>query len=158
MQTDTPSWGQNKMLMCDLWPKWKPTPAEAGLLNERWGSLKQDKLRECIKNNRMSRNQIPDLTAIHTEYCKVTGQQYAQIAGHSEVDTTRQSASALQGPSSQEIAEWEAWAAKTLANVTDAEIEAVRDMMTYVPTTARVLAVAVDYVRSQGRRVARSRV
>jgi hypothetical protein len=155
MQTDTPSWGQNKMLMCDLWPKWKPTPAEGALLNERWGSLKQDKLRECIKNNRMSRNQIPDLTAIHTEYCKVSGQEYTQIAGHSEVDTTRRSASALQGPTSQELADWDTWAAKILETVTDEEIEAVRETMTYVPTTSRVLAVAVEHVRLQGGRLAR---
>lgn len=155
MQTDTPSWVQNKMLMCDLWPKWKPTPAEGALLNERWGSLKQDKLRECIKNNRMSRNQIPDLTAIHTEYCKVSGQEYTQIAGHSEADTTRRSASALQGPTSQELADWDTWAAKILETVTDEEIEAVRETMTYVPTTSRVLAVAVEHVRLQGGRLAR---
>ena len=72
-----------------------------------------------------------------------------------EIEDTR--AQTCIPPSASELAEWEAWAAKTLANVTDAEIEAVRDMMTYVPTTARVLAVAVDYVRSQGRRVAPSR-
>jgi hypothetical protein len=147
MQTDPMNWGDNKILMCDLWPKWKPTPAEAALLNERWGQLKQDKLRECIKNNRMSRNQIPDLTSIHAEYCKITGQESAQIVAHSEVETTRRNASEVQGPTPQEYADWDAWAKGILATATRQEIESAQERLGISPDTHRVLAVAIDYCR-----------
>ena len=151
MQTDPMNWGDNKILMCDLWPKWKPTPAEAALLNERWGQLKQDKLRECIKNNRMSRNQIPDLTSIHAEYCKITGQESAQIVAHSEVETTRRNASEVQGPTPQEYAEWDAWAAEVLKTATQAEIDAARERVGVGVHSDRVLAVLVDYCRNTPR-------
>ena len=153
--TTSTTWIDNKIYLCKLWPKYKPTPEEGDLLNERWGSLKQDILRECIKQHRLERDSKPDLSAIHKAYCKITATAHTAGVASTEIEDTR--AQTCIPPSASELAEWEAWAAKTLANVTDAEIEAVREMMTYIPTTARVLAVAVDYVRSQGRRVAPSR-
>lgn len=152
-QTTTTTWIDNKIYLCKLWPKYKPTPEEGDLLNERWGSLKQDILRECIKQHRLERDSRPDLSAIHKAYCKITATAHTAGVASTEIEDTR--AQVCVPPSASELADWDTWAAKILETVTDEEIEAVRETMTYVPTTSRVLAVAVEHVRLQGRRVPR---
>ncbi len=154
MQQPT-TWSDNKIYLCKLWPKYKPTPEEGNLLNERWGSLKQDILRECIKQHRFERDSRPDLSAIHKAYCKITATAHTAGVASTEIEDTR--AQVCVPPSASELADWDTWAAKILETVTDEEIEAVRETMTYVPTTSRVLAVAVEHVRLQGGRLARRR-
>ena len=58
---ETITWNDNKILMAKLWPKWKPSPEEASILNRTWGSLHQNKLRDCIEQHRLKRE--PDRTS-----------------------------------------------------------------------------------------------
>ena len=143
---ETITWIDNKKLMAELWPAWKPSQAEAGLMNRRWGELHQDKLRDCIEQHRLERDGKPDLSTIHKAYCKIKGDPITSMEGASDVSRTRRELSACVPPSDQELAEWDAWANEVLATATPAEIDAVRQRMP-VGETRRVLAIAVDYCR-----------
>lgn len=152
MNADAITWPDNKILMCDLWPKWKPTPAEAALLNKRWGDLHQDKLRICIENNRMVRNQIPDISAIQAEYERITQTQYNQVAANGEIQRTREVLKSCQPPTAEEYADWERWAEEVLSTATPAELAAVPERLGINPNTKRVLAVAVNWCRENPER------
>lgn len=147
---ETITWNDNKILMGKLWPRWAPSPEEASILNRKWGSLHQDKLRDCIEQHKLVRNSKPDISAIHKAYCAITPAA-AEIAGRSEVDITRRNANAVQGPTPQEYAEWDAWAADVLATATQAEIDAARERVGVGVHSDRVLAVLVDYCRNTPR-------
>lgn len=147
----THNWADNKRHMMSLWPRWKPTPEESTLLNNRWGELRQDVLRTCIDNNRLRRSKTPDIAAIHQEYCRVTGAGTKPVTGlPSDVERTRRELSTCVPPSDDELAAWDAWAEEVLATATPAEIDAVRERMP-VGETRRVLAIAVDYCRRNPR-------
>lgn len=144
---ETITWNDNKILMAKLWPRWQPSPEEASILNRKWGSLHQDKLRDCIEQHKLVRNSKPDISAIHKAYCAITPAA-AEIAGRSEVETTRRNANAVQGPTPQEYAEWDAWAVEVLKTATQAEIDAARERIGVGVQSDRVLAVLVDYCRN----------
>ena len=144
---ETITWNDNKILMGKLWPRWAPSLEEASILNRKWGLLHQDKLRDCIEQHKLVRNSKPDISAIHKAYCAITPAA-AEIAGRSEVDITRKNASAVQGPTPQEYAEWDAWAVKVLSTATQAEIDAARERIGVGVQSDRVLAVLVDYCRN----------
>ena len=144
---ETITWNDNKILMGKLWPRWAPSPEEASILNRKWGSLHQDKLRDCIEQHKLVRNSKPDISAIHKAYCAITPAA-AEIAGRSEVETTRRNANAVQGPTPQEYAEWDAWAVEVLKTATAAEIDAARERIGVGVQSDRVLAVLVDYCRN----------
>jgi hypothetical protein len=144
---ETITWNENKILMGKLWPRWAPSPEEASILNRKWGSLHQDKLRDCIEQHKLVRNSKPDISAIHKAYCAITPAA-AEIAGRSQVDITRRNANAVQGPTPQEYAEWDAWAAEVLKTATQAEIDAARERVGVGVHSDRVLAVLVDYCRN----------
>lgn len=59
---ETITWNDNKILMGKLWPRWAPSPEEASILNRKWGSLHQDKLRDCIEQHKLVRNSKPDIS------------------------------------------------------------------------------------------------
>lgn len=147
---ETITWNDNKILMGKLWPRWAPSPEEASILNRKWGSLHQDKLRDCIEQHKLVRNSKPDISAIHKAYCAITPAA-AEIAGRSQVDITRRNANAVQGPTPQEYAEWDAWAAEVLKTATQAEIDAARERVGVGVHSDRVLAVLVDYCRNTPR-------
>ena len=147
---ETITWNENKILMGKLWPRWAPSPEEASILNRKWGSLHQDKLRDCIEQHKLVRNSKPDISAIHKAYCAITPAA-AEIAGRSQVDITRRNANAVQGPTPQEFAEWDAWAAEVLKTATQAEIDAARERVGVGVHSDRVLAVLVDYCRNTPR-------
>ena len=147
---ETITWNENKILMGKLWPRWAPSPEEASILNRKWGSLHQDKLRDCIEQHKLVRNSKPDISAIHKAYCAITPAA-AEIAGRSQVDITRRNASAVQGPTPQEYAEWDAWAIEVLKTATQAEIDAARERIGVGVHSDRVLAVLVDYCRNTPR-------
>ena len=149
--TDEATWPTNKILMTKLWPKWKPTPEQANLLNERWGQLKQDILRECIRNNAMQSRREPHIAAIHRAYCKATAVP-ANAAESHEVERTRRSLSDCQRPSEDHYAEWDAWANELLANATREEIAEVTERLGVKPATNRILAVMVEYARTHKRK------
>lgn len=135
----------NRNLMGELWPKWTLEPELLRLLNERWGSLHQDKLRDCIRQHRLERDTKPDVAAIHKAYCAIMPQ--SDVIARGEVHHTRREADALCGPTPQEYAEWDAWAKGILATATAAEIDAAKERLGISPDTHRVLAVAIDYCR-----------
>ena len=131
--------------MGELWPKWTLEPELSRLLNERWGSLHQDKLRDCIRQHRLERDIKPDVAAIHKAYCAIVPQ--SDVIARGEVHHTRREADALCGPTSQEYADWDAWAKGILATATRQEIESAQERLGISPDTHRVLAVAIDYCR-----------
>jgi hypothetical protein len=147
---ETITWNDNKILMGKLWPRWSPSSEEASILNRKWGSLHQDKLRDCIEQHKLVRNSKPDISAIHKAYCAIT--PAAEIAGRSEVEITRRNASAVQGPTAQEYADWDAWAKEVLKTATAAEIDAAKERLGVSPDTHRVLAVAIEYCRKNPQR------
>ena len=144
MQTIT--WMDNRNLMGELWPKWTLEPELSRLLNERWGSLHQDKLRDCIRQHRLERDTKPDIASIHKAYCAIMPQ--SDVVARSDVQHTRMNANAVQGPTPQEYAEWDAWAVKVLSTATSAEIDAARERIGVGVQSDRVLAVLVDYCRN----------
>jgi hypothetical protein len=140
---------ETKKLMHRLWPKWKADDELASLLNSRWLHLDQDKLRECIRSHRFDRNTIPDVTAIHKAYCRITGGNYA------DVPTPQPRRYALeQGPTEQEVADWQQWADELVATATATELAHCRErlgllsLQTDTPGQRRVTAIAVEYCRN----------
>ena len=146
------TWNDNKVLMKNLWPNWKPTTELGTLLNARWCNLRQDKLRACIENNRMTSHKEPNIAAIHKEYCKITGEENVQIAARTEVERTREVLKSCQPPTAEEYADWERWAEEVLATATPAELAAVPERLGINPNTKRVLAVAVNWCRENPER------
>jgi hypothetical protein len=135
----------NRTLMGELWPKWTLEPELLRLLCEKWGSLHQDKLRDCIRQHRLERDIKPDVAAIHKAYCAIVPQ--SDVIARGEVHHTRREADALCGPTPQEYADWDAWAKDVLKTATAAEIDAAKERLGISPDTHRVLAVAIDYCR-----------
>ena len=141
---DPITWADNKRHMAELWPRWKPTDAEANLVNSRWCNLHQDKLRACIDNNRLKRSRVPDIAAIHQEYCKVTGHGNP---GQHQVERTRQYIQDIQGPTEAELEAWDHWAEHVMSTATQAEIDACSDRLGVNPEHPRLIATMVDYCR-----------
>ena len=141
---DPITWADNKRYMVSLWPKWKPTDAEAGLINSRWCHLDQAKLRLCMDNNRLKRSRVPDLAAIHQEYCKITGHGNP---GQHVVERTKQYINDTRGPSEAETAAWEREAKAILATATPEEIKAAKARFGIEPTSDRVLSLMVQMNR-----------
>jgi hypothetical protein len=144
---DAISWIDNKKLMVELWPGWKPSQAEANLLNRRWGQLHQDKLRDCIEQHRLERDKVPDLSSIHKAYCKVTSANNASSEGINEVQRTRREHLDCQPPPAHELAEWEADAERILATASPHEIAAAQERMGLHVTQRRIIALMVEWCR-----------
>ena len=134
---------ETKRLMQRLWPKWKADEELGRLLNERWGQLHQDKLRDAVRQHRLIRNVTPDITAIHKTYCKITGTTDNGYDGRQDAVRTRNET--VSGPTQQEYEEWDAWAAGIMATATKDEIETAKER--YAVKTDRLLAVAIDHMR-----------
>ena len=146
---DTPiTWADNKRLMASLWPRWIPTDAEAGLLNQRWGQLDQAKLRGCIENARLRRSRSPDLARIHQEYCKITGHGNP---GQHVVERTTRYLNETRGPSEADTAAWEREADQILATATPEEIKEAQEHYGITPQTRRVLSLMVQLRRDRRR-------
>ncbi len=148
---DTPiTWADNKRLMASLWPRWIPTDAEAGLLNQRWGQLDQAKLRGCIENARLRRSRSPDLARIHQEYCKITGHGNP---GQHVVERTARYLNETRGPSEADTAAWDREADAILATATPEEIKEAQEHYGITPQTRRVVSLMVELRRkARGRR------
>ena len=147
----TITWMDNRVLMEQLWPKWKLEPVVSSLLNEKWGQLHQDKLQACIRQHRLARDFKPEISAIHKAYCALIPQN---LVGEREVEQTRNDLERCTPISAKEFAEWDVWAEAMLKNVTDAELERVREFIGHVPESRRILAVAVEHVRKPSVRYA----
>lgn len=147
---DKITWPDNKVLMCKLWPKWKPDEHLAALLNSRWSHLRQDKLRECIENHRFERDSTPDIAAIQKAYGAMTGATEVAAAADREVERTR--ADATQPMTAKEEAAWDAHVERILATASAEEIAAVRERLTFLPMSSRrMLGLAVEYCRQNPR-------
>jgi hypothetical protein len=145
---DQITWADNKRYMVSLWPRWKPTEAEAGLINSRWCHLDQEKLRLCMDNNRLKRSRVPDLAAIHQEYCKITGHGNP---GQHVVERTKRYIDETRGPTEAETAAWEREADEILATATPEEIKAAKEHYGIDPQTNRVLSLMVQTLRDRRR-------
>jgi hypothetical protein len=145
---DQITWADNKRYMGSLWPRWKPTEAEAGLINSRWCHLDQEKLRLCMDNNRLKRSRVPDLAAIHQEYCKITGHGNP---GQHVVERTKRYIDETRGPTEAETAAWEREADEILATATPEEIKAAKEHYGIDPQTNRVLSLMVQTLRDRRR-------
>lgn len=144
---DQITWNENKVLMKALWPDWSPAPELASLLNERWFHFRQEKLRDCIKDNKLKSQREPNIAAIHKEYCRITGQESTQVAASREVERTRMDRQQCHPLSPEELSEWDSWAEEVLSTATAAERKAVTERLGIAPASPRVLAIAVDYIR-----------
>lgn len=143
---DRVTWPDNKVLMCKLWPKWKPDEALASLLNARWSHLRQDKLRECIENHRFDRDASPDIATIQKAYAAMTGASEHAVAAEAEVERTR--AQAIPGLTPAEEAAWDRDVERILATATSEEIAAVRARLPFISlTNRRTLGLAVEHCR-----------
>ena len=137
------TWQDNRALMGELWPKWRLEPSLSRLIDKKWGQLHQDKLRECIEQHRLERDSSPDISAIHKQYCKITGTTDNGYDGRQDAVRTRNET--VSGPTQQEYEEWDEWAAGIMATATEDEIETAKER--YGVKTDRLLAVAIDHMR-----------
>jgi hypothetical protein len=143
---NTVTWQDNRALMGELWPKWRLEPSLSRLMDKKWGQLHQDKLRECIEQHRLERDSSPDISAIHKAYCKITGTAENGYDGRQDAVRTR--TEVVTGPTAQEYAEWDEWAAGIMASATPQEIAEAKAR--YGFTTDRVVAIAIDNIRRNG--------
>jgi hypothetical protein len=138
---------ETKRLMQRLWPKWKADEELGRLLNERWGQLRQDKLRDAVRQHRLVRNVTPDITAIHKEYCKISGEDAGTHERNHELRRTQCAREEWAGPSPAEREADERWARDMLATATEAEIREVRESVGLQLKNELWLAVAIDLHR-----------
>jgi len=143
---EKPTWNDNKRLLVELWPKWKPSDAEARILNQRWGSLHQDILREIIEGHRLVRQAVPDLTRIHSEYCDRTTHLRPAIGRPPEARFV-----SVAGPSQAEEEEFRRWAEEIVSTATDEEVKRARRRFNMALDTTKALACAIDYCRAHPR-------
>jgi len=141
---DKVTWQENRALMGELWPRWRLEPSLSRLIDKKWGQLHQDKLRDCIEQHRLERDTTPDISAIHKQYCKITGGQWEEDSQR-EVNRTR--AEFVQGPSPHELADWEADAERILATAGPHEIAAAQERMGLHVTQRRIIALMVEWCR-----------
>jgi hypothetical protein len=138
---------ETKRLMQRLWPKWKADEELGRLLNERWGQLHQDKLRDAVRQHRLVRNVTPDITAIHKEYCKISGEDAGTHERNHEIRRTQRAREEWAGPSPAEREADEQWAKEILATATASEIREVRESVGLNLKNDLWLAVAIDRMR-----------
>ena len=138
---------ETKRLMQRLWPKWKADEELGRLLNERWGQLHQDKLRDAVRQHRFVRNVTPDITAIHKEYCKISGEDAGTHERNHEIRRTQRAREEWAGPSPAEREADEQWAREILATATASEIREVRESVGLNLKNDLWLAVAIDRMR-----------
>ena len=138
---------ETKRLMQRLWPKWKADEELGRLLNERWGQLHQDKLRDAVRQHRFVRNVTPDITAIHKEYCKISGEDAGTHERNHEIRRTQRAREEWAGPSPAEREADEQWAREILATATASEIREVRESVGLNLKNDLWLAVAIDLHR-----------
>lgn len=138
---------ETKRLMQRLWPKWKADEELGRLLNERWGQLHQDKLRDAVRQHRFVRNVTPDITAIHKEYCKISGEDAGTHERNHEIRRTQRAREEWAGPSPAEREADEQWAKEILATATASEIRQVRESVGLNLKNDLWLAVAIDRMR-----------
>jgi hypothetical protein len=138
---------ETKRLMQRLWPKWKADEELGRLLNERWGQLHQDKLRDAVRQHRLVRNVTPDITAIHKEYCKISGEDAGTHERNHEIRRTQRAREEWAGPSPAEREADEQWAKEILATATASEIRQVRESVGLNLKNDLWLAVAIDRMR-----------
>jgi len=138
---------ETKRLMQRLWPKWKADEELGRLLNERWGQLHQNKLRDAVRQHRLVRNVTPDITAIHKEYCKISGEDAGTHERNHEIRRTQRAREEWAGPSPAEREADEQWAKEILATATASEIREVRESVGLNLKNDLWLAVAIDRMR-----------
>jgi hypothetical protein len=141
------TWQDNRALMGELWPKWRLEPSLSRLIDKKWGQLHQDKLRECIEQHRLERDSSPDISAIHKEYCKISGEDAGTHERNHEIRRTQRAREEWAGPSPAEREADEQWAKEILSTATASEIRQVRESVGLNLKNDLWLAVAIDRMR-----------
>ena len=144
---NTHTFNDNMALIEELWPKYRMEPSLRSIIVERWGSLHQDKLRECIRQHRLERDTKPDVAAIHKAYCRITGVDTGSDVSQREIARTRRQAEETKGPTEAEIQAWDYWAEAIISSATNSELKEIRERFNLEPTHRRYLACMLDYVR-----------
>jgi hypothetical protein len=144
---NTHTFNDNMALIEELWPKYRMEPSLRSIIVEKWGSLHQDKLRECIRQHRLERDTKPDVAAIHKAYCRITGVDTGSDVSQREIARTRRQAEETQGPTEAEIQAWDYWAEAIINSATNSELKEIRERFNLEPTHRRYLACMVDYIR-----------
>lgn len=144
---NTVTFQDNMALLEELWPRFRMEPSLRSIIVEKWGSLHQDKLRECIRQHRLERDTKPDIAAIHKGYCRVTGIDSGSDVAQREIARTRKQAQECAGPTEAELEAWDYWAESVIATATDHELRTITERFNLVPTSRRYLATMIDYAR-----------
>lgn len=144
---NTHTFNDNMALIEELWPKYRMEPSLRSIIVERWGSLHQDKLRECIRQHRLERDTKPDVAAIHKAYCRITGVDTGSDVSQREIARTRRQAEETKGPTEAEIQAWDYWAEAIISSATNSELKEIRERFNLEPTHRRYLACMLDYIR-----------
>ena len=144
---NTHTFNDNMALIEELWPKYRMEPSLRSIIVEKWGSLHQDKLRECIRQHRLERDTKPDVAAIHKAYCRITGVDTGSDVSQREIARTRRQAEETKGPTEAEIQAWDYWAEAIISSATNSELKEIRERFNLEPTHRRYLACMLDYIR-----------
>ena len=144
---NTHTFNDNMALIEELWPKYRMEPSLRSIIVERWGSLHQDKLRECIRQHRLERDTKPDVAAIHKAYCRITGVDTGSDVSQREIARTRRQAEETKGPTEAEIQAWDYWAEAIISSATTSELKEIRERFNLEPTHRRYIACMLDYIR-----------
>jgi hypothetical protein len=138
-KTYTQSWA----MLRNLWPDWEPNQTTINLCFERWSKIHQDHLQEAIKQHKWEAGgqyKEPKIHRIMDIYAMRTSKEWA-------VSEPGQNTWKCEGPTKEELEEWDRWADDVLADVTEEEVKEANAL--YPMKTKRFLAVAVDFIRKR---------
>jgi hypothetical protein len=139
------TYAQNWALLTSLWSEWCPNDHAATLFLDNLSRLNQRALADAIRSHKaeeLGGYKEPKLFRLVTLAKNLTPKPPEPEHPRWKVN----------GPSEDEIAEWDRWAEDVLANVTDEELMEVRAFAKL--ENRRLLAVAVSLVRERAREVA----
>lgn len=134
---------QSWAMIRNLWPDWEPNTTTINLCFERWNQLHQDQLQEAIKAHKWEAGgqyKEPKIHRIMEIYGQRTSKEWAvSVPGQREWK--------CEGPTQEELDEWDRWADDVLADVTEDELSEAHEL---IPSkNKRTLACAVDFVRKR---------
>lgn len=134
---------QSWAMIRNLWPDWEPNTTVVNLCFERWSKIHQDHLQESIKQHKWEpggQYKEPKIHRIMDIYAMRTSKEWA-------VSEPGQNTWKCEGPTKEELEEWDRWADDVLADVTEEEVKEANAL--YPMKTKRFLAVAVDFIRKR---------
>lgn len=141
------SYAQTWALITSLWSEWCPNDHAASVYLDNLSSLDQHLLQRAVRQHKaeeLGQYKEPKLFRL---------MQLCEEYKPKPVPVDRTSWK-VQGPTPEEIKEWERWAEDVLSNVTEAELAEARTVCA-AWQSPRLLAIVVDHVRSKRKAGAR---